>query len=749
MSQESSVSNNLIEFSDQSKAIATYDPYMRGTIPDDDINLRDIWEIILKYKWTIISFLTITLALVIMGTLLMRPVYKSTALIEIVPNSKGLVQFQNVGETSVESREFIETQQNIITSESVANSVFEQLQLNDNPEINGEIQQRGFIAGVKQIKKAISDSIKQPEDQNVDQSYQQQRRNLGRYFERLNVNPVRNTNLYSISFESFNPQMAALVSNSIVDEYIRLSDEKRFNSTSGAKEYLNKEIKRIQAKLETSEKELTEFARKNNIVDLEDKNNIINTRINDMNSNLTEVQNQRIEAESNLDQIKSDYNSSPQVLQESLIKTLKEEYATLQAEYFKLSKLFKPAYPKLQQLKAQMDRVEETIDSEVGKIIKSEQVRVNALVEREAKLASQVDIQNQQLLDLQDRSTQYNILKREWETNKELYSGLLERMKEIGVASGLEINNINIIDRATVPTEKSSPKLVFNVLLASIFGLLGGLGLAFLLSYLDNTVQTTADVEKTLNIPNLGLVPKFPENKQGIILELITDTNKNNEMAEAYRSIRTSLMFSSPGGSPKVLMLTSASASEGKTTTIINLAIAYAQNGSRVLLVDADLRKPRIHKVLQTPSSPGLSDFLVGQNKLKIHKAGIDNLHYITAGTIPPNPAELLGSNKFEEFLDKHRQEFDHVIIDCPPILGLADSLIISTKVDGLLFVVQSKKVSRDALQETMKRLRMVRAPVIGAILNNVELNSYGYGLYKEYYYKYSVDKNEDALPAR
>ncbi|MEE8428536.1 MAG: polysaccharide biosynthesis tyrosine autokinase, partial [Gammaproteobacteria bacterium] len=347
--------------------------------------------------------------------------------------------------------------------------------------------------------------------------------------------------------------------------------------------------------------------------------------------------------------------------------------------------------------------------------------------------------------NLQDRAIQYNILKREWETNKQLYSGLLERMKEVGVAAGMELNNISIIDRAVIPVAPYKPKLRSNVSVAGLLGLMGGLGLAFLLAYLDNTLRTPEELEKVLGLSSLGMVPKADPKELSEVtsLDLVSHQERDSELSEAFRSIRTSLMFSSPQGPPKTLLVTSATPSEGKSMNAANLAVVLAQNNAAVLLVDSDLRKPRIHRIFGKPLSPGLTEHLVGKRQNTIHDTEIPNLSVISAGTLPPNPAELLGSTSMDTFLNVMSDMFDYVILDSAPILGLADSVITSTKVKGTLLTVNASTTSKHAVREAVKRLRNVQAPLLGAVLNMVDMSSNEYGYYCNYYYSYKTDKKD------
>lgn len=735
------------------RELAVYDPYLNPQLPDDEIDLREIWRIVAKYRWTIIIFTLLVVTTVAFANLLMRPVYQSTATIELNPDTD-LVRLDNVeGQNWRPFDEIAKTQINVIKSESVAAAVLDRLNLWDDPELSGKITQRGVMNGVNRLKSLVLGKdgfirkwLPSPQDGsdnvthgvNLNPEDVARRTTLGRFAERLSVEPIRQSFLIEVSFQSFGRQVAADVANAVIEEYQRLSSQRKLGSTAGARAFLDEQIAEIQGKLETSEKELTEFARKNGIVDLEDSDNVLNERLAELYSQLTSVQGDRIEAETLYRQAQAgDIDAMPAVLDRSLIDELKNEYVTMQAEYFRLSQVFKDTYPKVQQLKAQMAQIEAALDSETRKVIRSLKLEFTQLAEKEKMLATAVEQQKADLLDIKDRSIQYNILKREWETNRELYSGLLEKKKEVGVAAGIERSNISVVDHAAVPIHPAKPRKTRNVAMAGVLGLFGGLGLAFLLGYLDNTFRLTEDMERILHVPGLGVIPKIEgrESMDRNHIGVLSIVNRSHEVSEAVRTIRTSLMFSSAGGAPKRILITSATSEEGKSTFASNLAVTMAQNGASVLLINADLRRPVLHEIFNIPAEPGLSDYLVGANKKVVYRTAVEGLVIIPCGVIPPHPTELVGSIQMNELLRKVSDEFDHVIIEAPPILGLADSLVLSSHVDGVVLMVASGTTSKDAVRDAVKRLRTIHAPLLGTVLNMVDTKSHEYGYYSRYYY--------------
>ncbi len=773
MSIETEEINKLPIFRSDRNAqeIIAYDTHTNQRLPDDEIDLRSLWKTVIKYRWTIASISFLFLVTTVIATLLMRPVYRAEVLLEIKTPSGSVVKFQNLEQTDYQPLEYKNTQQNILQSSSVAETVISQFSLAENPEFSGQITQRGFVNGLKQLIKPMKVMVEEYIDLDVSTDSQNSDSEtdkelfeiLKRFDNRLTVSPIKRSDLFLVNFDSFSPELAAGIANSVVDNYITLNENRRFGSTSGAKHFLELEIQKVQARLETSERDLTEYAREHEIIDVEDKDDIITTQLNDISAQLTVATGQRIAAEALYIQSRSadGFSVLPQVLKSDLIQKLKSQYAVLQGEYFKLSNIYKSAYPRLVQLNEEMNRIKLSLDTEVAQIANSLQSDYEQSLKKEKLLEEKVEEHKVELLSLKDRSIQYNILKREWETNKELYTGLLERMKEVGVAAGMEIDNITIIDRARIPVVQFKPNLIQNATLATSLGLFVGIGIAFLLSFLDNTVRTPEELENLVGMVSLGVIPKFQGGNLSTSSEtpkmrrsrlgLISHFERDQEMSEAFRSIRTSLMFSTPSGMPKVLQVTSTIPGEGKTTVASNIAAVMADNGVSVALVDADLRKPALNKVFGVPSMPGLSESLTKQlEKIPVYKTKIDGLSLVPAGTLPPNPAELLGSPAFDQFLVTLGKHYDHVVIDSAPLLGLADSVIISTKVDGLVYTVHAGEISRDGLREGIKRLRRVNAPILGAILSQADLSSGEYGAYADSsFYKYGSPYSQSQIKHR
>jgi len=388
-----------------------------------------------------------------------------------------------------------------------------------------------------------------------------------------------------------------------------------------------------------------------------------------------------------------------------------------------------------------------SIDREIAGLVSARETKFDEAKQKEALLAKELTAIKGNVLALQDRSIQYNILKREVDTNREMYDGLLQRLKEVGVGAGATTNNVSVIDQADVPVETFRPQIALNTTLAAIIGLFFGVGFAFLIEHLDDTVKSPDDLEQRFDLPVLGVIPSTKaasiDNLNGTAdIGLLCHQEPTSGFAEAYRSVRTAFLFSTASGAPKTVLFTSAGPGEGKTTSAVNVAITFTQTGSRGLLIDADLRKPSLHRIMEAENSIGLTNYLAGDARpADISKhTSIDGLFLIPCGPLSPNPAELLSSEKMFSLLALAQEKFDYVVVDGPPILGLADAVILSNMVSATAVVVEAGSVRRTQVEDALKRLRVAKASVVGALLTKLRYQDSGYGYHNSYYYYYNQD---------
>jgi capsular exopolysaccharide synthesis family protein len=548
------------------------------------------------------------------------------------------------------------------------------------------------------------------------------------------------------------------VPNTLASNYIQQSVENRFIATEQVKEWLSKQLEDLKAKVERADETLQAFGLKHDIISLDEKENVTLQRLNELNESLTKAEADRMAKEALYKQAKDkNFDMLPSILENKLVTDLKQAYIQLEAQYMKLSGTFKPDYPEMVRLKNQMEALQKRMDFEIGRIVGGIRNDYELGLRRETLLRHAFDQQKAKVMEMKEQSIQYNILKREADTNRELYKGLLQRMKEAGVSAGLTVSNIQVVDQAEIPTRPYKPNRQLNLLLAAVVGLFLGVGLAFFFEYLDNTVKTPEDVEQLIRLPSFGMVPEISYERKRRLekgasypVELITHGHPKSMLSEAYRNIRTSILLSFSEKPPKKIVITSPNPSEGKTTTVINTAVALSQTGAKVLIIDGDMRHPRIHKIFNQENGAGLSNFLSGNAPLDsiIKQTQVPNLYYIPCGPIPPNPSELVGSNLFKEMIKVLGNKFDHVVLDSPPALGFADSTILSTCVDGVVLVVLGGKTPRETLQRAKEILHQVNAKILGVVVNRVDIrrSDYGYYYYRHHYY-YGDNGKKKQLP--
>ena len=707
---------------------------------DDEIDLLAYWHILLKRRWLILSILVGVVALALLKTLTTTPMYRATAVLQLEKRGTEVVQVGGMQPDSYGwDPDFLQTQYELIKSRSLAERVANDLDL-DQAALDRLSEPGWFgrmLALLRPQSKAESDKKQAAA---ADDAAQLLRRVAGTVSGGLSVEPVRNSRLVRINFDSPSPEFSAKVANAVTEGFIAAGMERRFGASSYAKTYLEDQLKLTKAKLEQSERQLVAFAQKENIVNTgENGQSLATQNLTQLNAALATAQDQRIRAEARWRQASSGAMPAD-MIGNSNIRVLRQQQAQLQGSYQLKLQTFKPDYPEMQQLKGQIDELQRQIAQETGGVRASVKAEYDAAAAQERMLMGQIAALRDQALDVDGRSIQYNIIKREVDTNRQLYDGLLQRFKEIGVAGDVRSNNISIIDRAEVPSGRFKPNLIMNLAMGLLLGGMLGVLAAFLLEFLDDTLKTPDDIEQKLKLAVLGIIPKLGA-KESIA---IASGDPRSSFSEAYRSVRTALQFATDHGVPRTLLVTSAGSGEGKSTTAMALARNFAQIGKRVLLIEADLRNPSLRRSLGLKGQEaGLSNLLAGGCTLA--EATVESveqgLNVILAGPLPPNPAELLSGSKLVSALTVAVERYDLVILDGPPVLGLADAPILSNVTDGTLLVVNSARTKIGAAQIALKRLLSARARIVGALLSKYDArnaaSAYGYGYEYQSYYAY------------
>ncbi len=703
----------------------------------DEIDLRHYWQILLRRKWTVLAALGIVFFTVLVATLLMTPVYRASTTIQIDRDTQQVVQVQGMNaQEGYGDETFYATQYELLRSAALSERVASQLHLaNDpiylhlqNPSSLSRLRSM-ILPGKKPEKTLASDADSAALGDFV---------NAG-----LNIEPVKDTRLVQISFDSTNPQLAARIANAVADNFIAANLEHTFNASAYARSYLEGRLAQLKQKLEESEAQLVAVADKEGIfLGADGKTSLPSDKLAALNIALAGAEDARIGAEARWRQASASSGTSlsSDLLTGSIVAQLRQNRVDLMGQYQQKLSVYKPGYPSMLALKGQIDELDKQISAEFVNVKSAAHSQYQAALAHEQLLQQQMDEAKSEVLTQQNHSIRYNVIQRDVSTNQQLYDALLQRYKEIGVAGGITTNNMSVVDRAAIPGGPYKPDLRRNLLLGTLFGLALGVGLALFFDYLDDTLKTSEDIEKQLQLAVLGVIPRL---KDTTPLEALKD--QRSAFAEAYRSVRTALQFSTDHGVPRTLLITSSSPSEGKSTTALSLARNFAQLGKRVLLIDADLRNPSQHRTLGLDNDKGLSNVLSGAAKPQdvIQHLAEGDLDLLTSGPVPPNPGELLAGAKMLSLLTVAMAKYDQVILDGPPTMGIADAVILSHIAEGTLMVVDSGATRREVARRAVKRLAAGRARLIGVLLTKFDANVRGY--YYSYadqgYYSYGGDQ--------
>jgi succinoglycan biosynthesis transport protein ExoP len=714
-----------------------------------DRDLREYLHILLKRKWWIIgTFLTIFLA-VALYTLLRTPIFRTSATLQITQDNPAshlsvddkLSKF--TGSDSLEK--FQQTQYKILQSQSLAQRVIQALNLKEHADFKS-IRKNNPGKSETEIENLMVDA----------------------FLKKLKVTPIRNSFLAEVSFQSPDKVMAQRVVNAIADEYMYLSIDRRNESFALVRKWLDKQLQEMAAKVQKAQKKLYKFAQQTDIYTLEDKDNVVVQKFIDLSSLLTKAQAERMVKEAQYNQIKDKGPNAPLIVNHPLVAQLRAQLVAQQAKVASLKKIYRTEHPELLAERANLAELQARFQAEVQRLQDSVKADYEAANRTEKLLNDSFTDQKGQMAKLQDNLTDFQILKRDAQTNEQLYQALLARVKEANIAGTMVPSNVVIIDPGRLPDKPFKPKTVRDLALAGVLGLTLGVGLAFLVEHLDDSIKSVDDLERACSLPSLGLVPLLGSNgrislshrgkseapviwrylprlqrgsqgdAEAADMDLIVYKQPQSMVSEAIRHVYSSIMLSTSGDPPGAIMVTSPNPGEGKTTLVSNLAQSYALNDREVVIIDCDLRKPKLHKIFQLDSQPGLSNYLTGSAALEeiLRPTTVPNLTIVTAGARPPNPANLLHSEAFKELLAQLRERFRHIIIDTPPVLGFADARFVSILVDGVLLITRHNATHKSAGR--LANQLLTQAPVLGAVLNCVGPYGHPYnGYYYHYHYKY------------
>lgn len=709
-----------------------------GALEIEGFNLAEYWRLALKHRILIIACLLTALVIGVGTTFLMTPLYSASTILQIDREAARVLNVEDLGprDAGAQGEEFFQTQYGLLRSRSLAQRVVESLGLASS---NAFFESMG-VAPPEANAGASASALRRDAATSIVQS-------------KLTVTPVRSSRLVEVTFTSPDPSLSAKVANAFAENFIQSNLDRKVESSAYARDFLEGRIAQTKQKLEDAERQLVAYATEQQIINITDgvgpgnSQSLASSDLGAINGALAQATAARVAAEEKWRQSSSaPAQSLPEVIENPSIQRLTELRATLASTYQQKLSIYKADYPEMLELSRQMQELDQQIEPIVRGIRNS--IRNQYAVARNQELALQrrVNELKGDVLDLRDRSIQYNILEREVDTSRTLYDGLLQRYKEVGVTGGVTTNNVSIIDTAEVPDHPSSPRLLLNLALAGLVGLGLGILAAFVVEILDESLTTPDDVESKLGVPVLGAVP-FLEKGQTPLDAL---NNVRSGLSEAYYSLRTALQFSTPNGAPASLLITSARPAEGKSTTAFALALSLARVGKRVLLVDGDLRNPSMHRVVGTDNDRGMSNLLSGSAELLsvVRPTKNEHLSFIACGPLPPNPAELWGGDRLRRFLREAADHYDHVVIDGPPVLGFADAPILAATVEGTLFVLQSRETRRGQARGALRRLHLGTVNLLGVVLTKFNTRATSYGGY-DYAYDYNYGGESKDSKAR
>lgn len=703
----------------------------------DEFSLAAYWSVLLKRRWSVLTavFVLTTVALIL--SFRTTPVYRATARVELEAETPLVQSLNEVYQKAEADDAFLQTQIQVLKSDKLAWRTIEELGLAENPVFAGAPPERG-------------DREKQKLEL------------IETFRRRLSVQLVPRTRMLLVGFESSDPRLAAQTASALVDNYVDYNFREKYDATRQVSGFMEQQLDELKAKVEKSQQALVGYERQHEIVNTSDKQNVLEQMLSDVSRDLTTAESERIQKESLYRQVLANRAQVAALAHSDLLQKLEEKAAELRGQYTEVTAQYGPKFPRALRVERQLGEYQAQIAHEQNRVIERLRSDYNAALSRESLAAQAFARQKEQLGKLNQLLVQHNILQREFESNQQLYQSLLQRLKDATVSAGLRSTNIHVVDSALPPSVPIRPRKALNLVLGLLGGLLLGIVVAFAQEGLDRSINSADQIESLLFAPALAVIPldravrsaacglmgkwqnRRPLNGKGSDVSLTVCRRPKSVLAESYRALRTAVLLSSTPAPPRLVLITSAHMGEGKTVTALNLAQAMAQRKGPVLIMDCDLRKGGVSRALALSAEKGISTVLTGTHKLEEalqQYAPQPDLWVLPCGPVPPNPAELLGSDSMLVLCKELSLRYEHIILDSPPVLLVTDATILSNLVDGVILVAESGKTPRAALVRTRRILNDAGARILGVALNKLDQHHggyYDYGYYRYGYHHYA-----------
>jgi polysaccharide biosynthesis transport protein len=722
------------------------------------VHLRDYLRTVQKRKYTVLLVFVVVFTVVLIKTLTDTPQYSASTQV-LIEKSDPTPILSNYAYSPFDP-EFLETQSHIIKSTPVAQKVVRLLDLEKSYDSFSRQQGLslpffesilGWGTSLKETVQSVFGASPSATSPDAGEGAVKTRSKADLLADMISgsivVTPVRDTKIVSINFTSSSPELASLVTNTVAKAYIEQILEMRMQSSGYSIGWMTKKAEEERAKLDKAEKAFQDYVRASDIVTIEDRLAILPQKLSELSQKLTLAQAKRREVEALYTKISGVSNhmetaeSLSVIANNPTIQSLNQQLLKTEQNIMELSKRYGQKHPVMKAAVPELEMLRQKREREIAQIIKSVGNELELAKSAEEDFNRLLSETKAQTVNLNERFIQYGMLKREVDTNRNLYDALVAKVKEQNVTEKTQTVNVWVVEEAKTPEFPSKPNKQRNLLLGLILGLFGGIGLAFFLDYLDNTVKLPEDVEERLGLPVLGIVSLLKD--KNLRPEKMMMDDGKSAFSEEYKTIRTAVQLSSYDSPPRTILVSSTSPQDGKTTSVINLAVAMSQTGKKVLLIDADMRRPSIHGIFELDNTRGLSTLVAsGDDKDVVHKGPVENLYIMPSGPVPPNPSELLGSDRFKSLLQALSKKFDLILIDSPPMLSVADGLIISKQVNGSIIVARSGKTTHEAAYKVIKTLHSIDAKVIGVVINAADMKKSGYYYYYNNYSYYSSSEN-------